>query len=274
MNILICTDGSPSAEQAAGLLRQLGLLADASVTLLGVSESEGDRSNLVASMERITAALGDVGLSLRQCIRQGHPVDQILVETQENDYGLVVIGWRDDRRLPLIKLGTTATRLARRIQTHLLVVRGMPQSLQRVLFCTGAEAPSVETLRVGGKLIANLPSEVGLLHVMSQVALRTQASEDLYGDAETAIRRNTREGKHLQAAQEELRKVGVQGQIVPRLRHGLVVDEVLAELAEQHYDLLVVGSHHQPGQNRWLGILLDDVTDQLLNRASCSVLIV
>jgi nucleotide-binding universal stress UspA family protein len=58
------------------------------------------------------------------------------------------------------------------------------------------------------------------------------------------------------------------------MRHGLVVEQVLAELSRGHYDLLVVGAHHQPGQNRWLEILLDDVADRLLNHAPCSVLVV
>jgi nucleotide-binding universal stress UspA family protein len=54
----------------------------------------------------------------------------------------------------------------------------------------------------------------------------------------------------------------------------LIVDEVINELTEGGYDILVVGSHYQPGQDRWQGTLLDDITDQLLNRAGCSMLII
>ena len=98
--------------------------------------------------------------------------------------------------------------------------------------------------------------------------------EELVATAETAIAKNTREGQHLQRAIQQLTQAGISGPIVPRLRHGLVVDEVLAEVREGKYDLMIVGAHYQPGQNRWLGILLDDVTDQLINQAPCSVLIV
>ena len=66
----------------------------------------------------------------------------------------------------------------------------------------------------------------------------------------------------------------MKNEIFPKNRHGLVVEEVLKELAEGGYELLVVGSHYQPGQDRWLGTLLDDITDQLLNRSTCSVLII
>jgi nucleotide-binding universal stress UspA family protein len=71
-----------------------------------------------------------------------------------------------------------------------------------------------------------------------------------------------------------LEAAGVKRPITPNLRHGLVIDQVLAEVRQGKYDLLVVGAHHKPGQNRWLEILLDDVADQLLNQANCSVLVV
>jgi nucleotide-binding universal stress UspA family protein len=67
---------------------------------------------------------------------------------------------------------------------------------------------------------------------------------------------------------------GVKNDVVFRVRQGMVVDEVLKELLDGGYDLLVVGSHYQPDQDPWQGTLLDDITDQLLNRSSCSVLII
>jgi nucleotide-binding universal stress UspA family protein len=77
----------------------------------------------------------------------------------------------------------------------------------------------------------------------------------------------------LERANQQLRKVGVKNQIEPRICHGLVVEEVLKELSNGEYELLVVGVHYQPGQDRWQGTLLDDVTGQLLNRSACSVFI-
>jgi nucleotide-binding universal stress UspA family protein len=49
---------------------------------------------------------------------------------------------------------------------------------------------------------------------------------------------------------------------------------VLKEIAESKYQLLVIGAHFRPGFNRWMGILLDDVTNQLLAQSPCSVLVV
>lgn len=276
MKIILCTDGSPAAEEGALLIPHLQLEPEANIILLGVSESEGNQTDLCLSMDRITSILGGPRSGLVRIIRHGHPVDEILHELQERKYDLVVVGERGHHRnLPLLKLGSTATKLARRINTHLLVARRVPTKVNKILICTGGEKPSVKTMQKAGKLIAGVDAQVCLLHVMSQVFLGPQSlSDDLLDTADSAISRGTREGNHLIQAIEALTKAGIPGPIVPCLRHGLVIDQVLAELHEGNYDLLVVGAHHQKGQNRWLEILLDDVADQLLNQAPCSVLVV
>ncbi len=276
MEILICTDGSPAAEAAAALVARLGIPAEKRVTLLGVWEKAGEQAGLKASMDRMASILGPGLLEVKHVVKQGQSVDQILAEVQGQAYDLVAMGSSGHQRgLRLLNLGSTSSKLARKIHTHLLVARGVPDALDKVLICTGAETPSVETMHRAGALLQGAKTEIGLLHVMSQVALKPEsAPEDLFDTAKTAINRKTREGKHLQDAIQQLRTAGVSSPIVPQLRHGLVVEQVLAELGQGHYDLLVVGAHHQPGQNRWLEILLDDVADRLLNHAPCSVLVV
>jgi len=276
MKILICTDGSPAAEEAAKLVTRLGFPEDTQITLLGVSESDGEQASLYASMDRIVAVLGGSRQGMARTLRHGQPVEEILRELQAQAYDLVAVGERGHHHgLPLLKLGSTAGKLARRINTHLLVARNVPEKVGKVLVCTGAEGPSVDTIQRTGRLIAAMDAQVSLLHVMSQVFFgpRSQA-DDLLDTAESAIARDTREGRHLKVAMEQLEKTGVKGPVTPLLRHGLVVDKVLAEVSKDQCDLLVIGAHHQPGQNRWLEILLDDVADQLLNQAPCSVLVV
>jgi nucleotide-binding universal stress UspA family protein len=244
--------------------------------VLGVSETDGDQIALFASIDRIEMVLGGPRPGLQRKVRYGHASEQIVKETEENQYDLVAIGARGGHRgLAGLRTGSTAHKLARALQTPILIARNAPERLKRILICTAAEAPSEETLRIGGALVASSGAETGLLHVMSQLALRLDSPpEDLLDTAKSAIERHTREGRHLEYATYVLNQVGVTGPINPRLRHGLVVDEVLAEVAEGGYDLLVIGGHYQHKKNRWLDILLDDVTGQLLSSAPCSVLIV
>lgn len=276
MKILICTDGSPAAEEAALLVTRLGYPPDTQITLLGVCETDQEKEELSSSMDRIVAALGGSRQGLVRTLRHGQPVDEILHEMQSQPYDLVAVGDKGHHNgLPLLKLGTTAGKLARRINTHLLVARNVPKKLQKILVCTSAENLSVETIKHAGRLINEIDAQINLLHVMPPTFIGPEGqSGKLLETAESAIDHETREGKHLKLAMEELERIGVKGTITPSLRHGFIVDQVLTEVYNTNCDLLVVGAHHQPGQNRWLEILLDDVADQLLNQAPCSVLVV
>jgi nucleotide-binding universal stress UspA family protein len=127
-------------------------------------------------------------------------------------------------------------------------------------------------MTTGGEWVSNAEVQIGLLHVLSQVSGDKQKSE-------TKPEKTVESGKEIQdsillQASQQLRNAGVKNEIIPRIRQGLVVEEILSELTEGRYELLVIGAHYQPGQDRWQGTLLDDVTDQLLNRCNCSVLIV
>jgi len=55
------------------------------------------------------------------------------------------------------------------------------------------------------------------------------------------------------------------------VRHGLVLDEIVAEAREGQYDLLVTGAHITPGLN---ARLVDDLSADILLAANCPVLIV
>ncbi len=61
------------------------------------------------------------------------------------------------------------------------------------------------------------------------------------------------------------------GTAVARLRHGLVVDEVLEEIRTLEPELLVIGAHRVPETRRAIAPLLDDVAHQILTNAPCSV---
>jgi hypothetical protein len=79
MKILICTDGSPAAEEAAILVMRLGFPRDTSITLLGVSETEGEQVGLNGSMDRITVVLGGSQQVLYTYLRHGHQLKRSCV---------------------------------------------------------------------------------------------------------------------------------------------------------------------------------------------------
>jgi nucleotide-binding universal stress UspA family protein len=272
MKLLICTDGSSVSIKTADLILNLRFHANTHITVLGVSEKSNDLENLHAAMDLIDQKLGSI-YQVDRKICNGDPIDEILSEAIENSYDLVAVGGGGGQ-LGLLhqKLGSTTSKLARKLHTHFLVARNVPKKVEKVLFCTGSEVPASLTMKLGGEWISNSNAQIGLLHVLPQKAgemLSTQDKQD-----SPKIGSNEQQDTVLTQAHLQLQNAGVKTDIIFRNRQGLVVEEILNELSEGSYDLLVVGAHYQPGKDRWQGTLFDDITDQLLNRCMCSVLII
>src|SRR4030067_88622 len=275
MKLLRLTDGSSGSILSADLVSKLKFPTNIQITVLGVSENKSDLDNIVASMDLIDKKFGTTYVVDRR-IRNGKPIEEIMSEVVESKYDLLVVGGgRGQLALLHPQLGSTTSKLARKLHTHFLVARNISTEVNKILFCTGAKAPASLTMRLGGEWISNTPAKIGLLHVLP-------ANLEKIGDSCNVVTtyekddHGNREQRDLVLSQagQQLRTAGVKNEIITKIRQGLVVDEVLNELKEGEYQLLVIGVHYQPGQNRWQGTLLDDVTDQLLNRCNCSVLII
>lgn len=266
MNILICTDGTEAAIKSAELVTKFGFPTTSRVTVLGVIEREEDLERLTGSMETIQGILGSFS-KIEKKVRHGEPIDEILAEVVETTYELVVVGGGGPQ-LGLLhtQVGSTTGKLARKLDTHFLVVRNVPQQIEKVLFCAGPDTLSSETMSVGGGWISRTNANIGLLHVVtpSKIGINIKSSDERLPSYDTLI----------EEFSQQLREAGVEKKIETHVRQGLVVEEVLKELTEGGYQLLVIGAHYLPGQDLWQGTLLDDVTDQLINRSTCSVLII
>ena len=271
MKLLICTDGSTSSIESADLILKLRFPQDSRMTVLGVNENQNDLENLVASMERIDEKFVPLYIVERK-IRNGDPITEIMSEALESTYDIVALGGGGQLDLLKPKLGSTTSKLARKLHTHFLVARNVPKIVNKVLFCTGAEAPASMTMLLGGKWISNTDAQIGLLHVLPGKSGDVHVVDSLHEKA--TYKNNEQQDSLLTHASQQLKGAGVKNEILLRIRQGVIVEEVINELAEGGYELLVIGSHYQPGQDLWQGTLLDDVTDQLLNRCSCSVLII
>lgn len=264
MNILICTDGSKGSIQSAALITEFGFPTTTRVVVLGVSGNTADLQALTTAIDLIEKRLNDKYL-LSKKMRYGDPIEEILSEAVEGAYDLVVVGG-GGVQLGLLRpqIGSTTSKLARILHTHFLVGRNIPTHFENILICIGDETPASETISLGGEWISKTSALIGLLHVVPI-------------NKKTSLIKNNLKPMYdllIDQAMAKLRDASVKNEIVIRIRHGLVVEEVLKELKKGGYELLVIGSHYQRGQDRWQETLLDDITDQLLNQSTCSVLII
>lgn len=271
MKLLLCTDGSADAAQAVrfGSLLARGL-AD-SVELLGVIEDyAGAEQSIHVALETLGRDLQPNGGACQTKVRHGQAAEQILDEAEEWRADLIVIGRLGQRGLTRFIMGGTATRIVQYARCSVLLVKGQHPALQKVLVCTAGGEPGRRDVTMAGRIAAPLSADVTVLHVMSQVALTEKPYlPDLEARADDLMARQTPEGVHLRAALDALQQQGVNGRA--KVRHGLVIDEIVVETKEGDYDLLVIGAHLARGLARWL---LDDVTAHLLEETHIPVLVV
>ncbi len=270
MKILLCTDGSPAAERAVRFGMLLARDSQEPIELLGVIEDRQDTDRIRAAMDTLGAELQMIGAVCEAKVGHGHAAEQILDEAEAWQANIIVIGQAGRRGLTRFIVGSTAMRVVQHAMCSVLLVKGERANVKKILVCTAGGEPGLRAVALAGWVAERARAAVTILHVMSQVPLSKDAYlPDLQANAEDLIARRTREGIHLQAALETLESHVVNR--TAKVRHGFIIDEILAELHEGNYDLLVVGAHLARGLSRWL---LDDVTARLLEETPLPVLVV
>jgi nucleotide-binding universal stress UspA family protein len=272
MRILLCTDGSPAAAKAVHFGLHIARNSDEPIELLGVVEQRDEVGGLRAGLEALKADLQASGTLCGIKIRRGQAAEQILDEAEKWSAELIVVGQLGRRGLTRFLMGSTATRIVQYAPCSVLLVNDRRSDLNKILVCTAGGDPGLRDVAMAGHVAQHAHAAVTVLHVMSQVPLSGEAYlPDLAANADDLIARHTREGRHLEAALSNLRERAPELGRTAKVRHGFVVDEILAELREGDYDLLVVGAHVARGLNRWL---LDDVTAHLIEESTTPVLVV
>ncbi len=277
MRILLCTDGSALAERAVDFGAALAGASGAELTLLGVVAAPGAETPMRAALARAQTHLPVRAL---EKLRAGRPADEIIAEAAEGRYDLIVMASRGRKGLARLLFGSVASRLARYAPVPVIIVKApVAGPVRQVLACTSGDERGERAARWGGRLGAWFKAKVTVLHVLSQLGLAPEAKvEELEDTAEQAIANGTREGKHLAREIELVQAEGAAGPIRPKLRNGLVLDEIVAEVREGNYDVVVIGAHEPPEPRAsFAGVrayVLDDVADQIISAVQKPVLVV
>lgn len=278
MRILIATGGAQHSTLAVlfGSMLAADLAAtstDVKVTFLSVISKKDER---IAAEEILTdaTALAQRYIPVSETrIRVGYPADAIVDEAEEGEYDLVVVGERQHHSFRTrFLLSATAERVIEHAPCPVIVAKGRIVPVRQILLCEGVrtEDPLVDRAVDQVFSLLSLAQSVAVLHVMSQVSSAPQKSKDaLVISTGELIKRKTREGRWLQHDEKSLTEAGIPNPTL-KVRHGLVIEEILAEARTGNYDLIIVGAHRGSG---WRRILLDDITHQVIVHADRPVLV-
>ena len=270
MQILIATDGSPEADLAVRLCGQIEQMIGASLTLLTVIRHQSERTQAEAILLRAKTLIPIVS-SVQTEIRLGQVADEVVKAALSGNHMLAIIGGEEQHGLLERILTPTAEKVISQMPCPVLIARGEIRPLRRVLLCESGREPSLLN-----RLITQLSpplrkvDELTVLHVMAQIgAARGVRGWELRASADELIEKHTIEGNLLEADLAQLSRLNVQLQA--KVRHGLVVREILTEMQTGDYDLVVIGAHQGKG---WARFLLDDLAHELIRHADRPLLVV
>ncbi len=271
MKILIATGGSSHSEKALHLGAQIIRCADETPAVLTVARRKQDQPRAEAALQRAQFLLTDTPC-IETRIRFGQPAEEILAEAREGGFGLIILGERQSHTLKARVLGSTALHVVEHAACPVLIAKGDIRPIRRILLCeSGAIVPSLlsrYTAQLADTLLGE--EEITVLHVMSQItAWPGVPDEDLQASAEELIEEQSPEGEWLASDLEVLAHPGIRAHA--KVRHGGVVEEILAESEEIDYDLVVIGAHRDAG---WQRVLLADIARELIKRLERPVLVV
>lgn len=269
MRILIATSGSAESDLAVHLGGVIRQMIAGTLTLLTVIKNEADRPQAEAILVRAKTLLKSTPFEAQ--IRIGQTAEEIVREAVQNRHGLVIVGEQKQQGLAGRWLPPTAERVIAQMPCPVLIARGEIRPLRRVLVCESGRDPSLLN-----RLITHLTpllqqvDELTALHVMSQIAAAPGVPGwELRADADELMERHTIEGNLLEADLARLSKLNVR--LEAKIRHGLVVREILAEMQSGDYDMVVIGAHQGRG---WERFLLDDLAHELISHADRPMLVV
>jgi nucleotide-binding universal stress UspA family protein len=270
MKILAATGGATHSDTAVILATALSHRTNSTLTLLTVIANEAARTEGEAILSRALLVAGETAVIPQTRIRSGQVPHEIVAEASEGAYDLIIVGERHEHSWVTRLLGATAERVIAHMPCPVLIARRNSQALKHLLLCEGGREPSL-LARVVGRftplLIAS--DELTVLHVMSQMAAAPGVPGwELRADADELIAQHTLEGELLERDAQTVKTLPIHLQT--KIRHGLVVEEILDETSNEAYDLIIIGAHQG---SPWERFLLDDLARQIVSKSNTSILI-
>jgi nucleotide-binding universal stress UspA family protein len=272
MRTLIIVTDSPYLEGVIRISKQILAQSSQESTIMSVIPRY-DHEKFQQAEQILYQSSNRIGVnSLKKKVRVSSLVKAVCRETAEMDYDLLILDGLPSPNPDSMCSRTAITQIVERIPCSTLLVGGMLPRIQRILLCDSGST-TAQYLRDFTVRLASLlddQEQVTILHVMSQISAGPGiVGADLRSDAEKLIDNRTPEGDLLERDILSLQQAGVFS--IPKIRHGLVLEEILEEARSGEYDLVIIGAHLQAG---WQKILLDNLARKIVEQIDRSILIV
>ncbi len=279
--IIVAVDDAPESAAAAALGWRLARAAGTTCHLIHAVHDPGTAFAAMVMQKgggALESALGElVGPRLSAAladhvprealdalaIRIGRAALVLKVEAERLGAGLVIIGGKHHLAPGRWLGGSTARDAVRTLPVPVLVTKGAPPALRRVLVAVDLSYAAEPAIREAERFAALAGGELRAIHVLEPLTLipevaQTVDQQRFDADSVAALERDVWPLLLLRDAERTMRS-------------GDAAVALAAEAAEWHADLLVVGSHGKGWIDR---VLLGTVTERLLDQLPVSLLVV
>ncbi len=284
MRVLITTDGSKEAADAARAASRLLTGHDRHVDVLYVApELRAPKSGKISRqeyqhraavetkriLEEAKQILAEEGVDAVTLCAMGSPAKVIMRDGV--DYDLVVIGAKGRDVRAEVGIGPVASRVVEHASGCVLVGREPPsdQSL-RILVPVDGSAGSEHALDALSSFFDLESAEIKLLHVLETLWLPTDADDPDSRLTDQLALEFKREAEQL-LTDARVRFLTKHSGVTTSIREGIPANEILSEIDQGAYDLVVVGASDATDLKHKV---LGSVSVKVAWNAPCSVLVV
>jgi nucleotide-binding universal stress UspA family protein len=283
--ILVPVDYSAPSEAALAFARLTARMFDSHLHVLHVLDPIFLRAVVANLQDRRAAALKRLHDHLNDEDHQRFhavtaieessvPADEIERYAKRHDIDLIVMGTHGHRGVAHALLGSVAERVVRVAPCPVITVRE-PQApgdtgLQppaRILVPTDFSPPSDRALEHAQALARKSGASIHLLHVLEDLVDTASFGTEVFVPDSPEVR-----AARLQAARERLAARTAVGAGDPRVTTEVVVGAgartIVRYAAEQHFDLIVMGTHGRTGLAH---LLMGSVAEGVVRTANCPV---
>lgn len=267
MKTLICIRQLPFAEPTVRFGGLISGLEQSPMTLMTVIDDEADREKAAADLAQASALVDNEGVLTK--VRRGRAVEEILSESAEGNYDIVVLGARDVGLLDAL-LGSVTGKVTDRAASSVLIVKdGRPQ-INKILVAIGGQKMNPEVVKTGARLARSAGAKVTLLFVTNPVPTMYTGLEGIEETLDELLQTDTPVSRYLHWSAEYMDEKGVSAEL--KVVQGVASDEIIREAQFGGYDLLVIGARALQAQ--WKRLFVDQVTPHVVERPPCPVLVV
>ncbi len=271
-DLLIATNGFkgtwPSIEYGAWLAATL----DKKVTLLGVTEhinpaAIDDHHPLEDVFERAIGLFKQNGVEYSLEVQNGNAEEIIPRKARQEDF-IVVSGPLGRPQIRRMLTGRSIRHLMEEIEQPILYVPESKLPLKKILICIGGLGYEVTAEHLAMQIAMKSRAEITLLHIVPPMDLDYPTARTVSKNWQNLSQTDTPVGRSLRQALEIANADGLTASITAR--QGNVVEEILAEIKKEEYDLLCMGSSYSANALRQL--YAPNVTAEIAEAVSCPVL--